>query len=150
MDWQALLLSAELATATLCVLLPVALWMVLVMRMPAAKASMGRGCGGAAAGAAHTVLGYTCWCWWAGSRFWGSGRAQVLGVQLAFSFWGLLLASVVFNVPFCGAAHAATFRVHPAPADRGLQVRRPECVANLLAGGAAAGPGRGWCCRPAC
>ena len=27
MDWQALLLSAELATATLCVLLPVALWM---------------------------------------------------------------------------------------------------------------------------
>jgi molybdate transport system permease protein len=99
-DWQALRLSVELALATLVVLLPagVALarwlartgtrarpWIEALVMLPLVLPP--------------TVLGYYLLVALGGASPLGRW-AQQAGVPLTFSFSGLVLASVVFNIPF--------------------------------------------------
>ncbi len=101
MDWQALTLSLELAAATLLVLLPAGLalgrWLAYT-----------RFAGKAAVEALvvlplvlpPTVLGYYLLVSLGGASPLGRWVGEHLGFSLTFNFGGLLLASVVFNIPF--------------------------------------------------
>ncbi len=101
MDWQALILSVKLAAVTLAVLLPVGLWLgrwlaytgfkgkawlealvVLPLVLP------------------PTVLGYYLLMSLGGASPLGSWLAETFGLRLVFNFPGLVLASIVFNIPF--------------------------------------------------
>jgi molybdate transport system permease protein len=101
MDWQALILSLELAGATLLVLLPAGLWLgrwlaysrfagkawiealvVLPLVLP------------------PTVLGYYLLVSLGGASPLGRWMHESFGLSLSFNFLGLLLASLVFNIPF--------------------------------------------------
>ena len=101
MDWQALILSLELAAVTLAVLLPLGLWfarwlaytgfagkawvealVVLPLVLP------------------PTVLGYYLLVSLGGASPIGRWVADTFDIRLTFNFLGLLLASVVFNIPF--------------------------------------------------
>ena len=101
MDWQALILSLKLAAATLLVLLPVGLWLgrwlaytrfaakpwiealvVLPLVLP------------------PTVLGYYLLVSLGGASPIGRWISEVFGVRLTFNFFGLLIASIIFNIPF--------------------------------------------------
>ena len=101
MDWQALRLSLELAACTLLVLLPPGLalgrWL-----------AYSRFAGKSAVEALvvlplvlpPTVLGYYLLVSLGGASPIGRWLDTHLGLQLTFNFPGLLLASVVFNIPF--------------------------------------------------
>ena len=101
MDWQALRLSLELAACTLLVLLPPGLalgrWL-----------AYSRFAGKSAVEALvvlplvlpPTVLGYYLLVSLGGASPVGRWLDANLGLQLSFNFPGLLLASVVFNIPF--------------------------------------------------
>ena len=101
MDWQALALSVKLAGVTLLCLLPLGLWLgrwlsrttfvgkawvealvVLPLVLP------------------PTVLGYYLLVSLGGASPIGRWAADTLDVRLTFNFSGLLLASIIFNVPF--------------------------------------------------
>lgn len=101
MDWQALILSLELAAVTLLVLLPAGVWLgrwlaytgfagkswiealvVLPLVLP------------------PTVLGYYLLVAMGGASPLGAWLDNTFGVQLTFSFLGLLIASLIFNIPF--------------------------------------------------
>ena len=101
MDWQALTVSLQLAAATLAVLLPSGLWLgrwlartrfsgkawieavvVLPLVLP------------------PTVLGYYLLVSMGGASPLGAWVKQTFSVPLTFNFPGLLIASVIFNVPF--------------------------------------------------
>lgn len=101
MDWQALVLSVELATATLLLLLPAGLllgrwlattrfsgkpWVEALVVLPLVLPP--------------TVLGYYLLVSFGGSSPLGRLASDVFGVRLTFNFTGLLIASLVFNVPF--------------------------------------------------
>ncbi len=101
MDWQALVLSLELAAATLLVLLPVGLalgrwlaytsfrgkaWIEAAVVLPLVLPP--------------TVLGYYLLVSLGGNSPVGRWMAETFDLRLTFNFLGLLLASVVFNVPF--------------------------------------------------
>jgi molybdate transport system permease protein len=115
MDWQALILSLELAFVTLGVLLPGGLWLgrwlartqfagkawiealvVLPLVLP------------------PTVLGYYLLVSLGGASPLGAWARDVLGVSLTFNFAGLLIASVVFNVPFMVQPVQRAFESIPA------------------------------------
>ena len=115
MDWQALILSLELAFVTLAVLLPAGLWLgrwlartqfagkawiealvVLPLVLP------------------PTVLGYYLLVSLGGASPLGAWVKQVLGVSLTFNFAGLLIASVIFNVPFMVQPVQRAFESIPA------------------------------------
>ncbi|HMQ73996.1 MAG: molybdate ABC transporter permease subunit [Rhodoferax sp.] len=101
MDWTALVLSLKLAAATLVVLLPIGLALARWL-------AWGRFAGKAWIEAAvvlplvlpPTVLGYYLLVGVGGGSPIGRWLHETLGVQLTFSFSGLLLASIVFNLPF--------------------------------------------------
>jgi molybdate transport system permease protein len=101
MDWQALTLSLKLATVTLAMLLPLGLllgrWLaythftgksfvealvVLPLVLP------------------PTVLGYYLLVSLGAASPLGSTVQNLFGVQLTFSFTGLVIASIIFNIPF--------------------------------------------------
>jgi len=101
MDWQALTLSLELATATLAVLLPLGLvlgrwlaygrfvgkaWVEAVVVLPLVLPP--------------TVLGYYLLVSLGGASPLGRWLAESLDLRLTFNFAGLLVASVIFNIPF--------------------------------------------------
>jgi molybdate transport system permease protein len=101
MDWNALALSLELGAATVVVLLPAAFLLARVLAFQRFR-------GSALAEAAvslplvlpPTVVGfYLLQAFGAHSPF-GQAVASVIGHPLAFSFEGLVLASVLINVPF--------------------------------------------------
>jgi len=101
MDWPALSLSLQLAAVTLAVLLPLGLWLA---RLLATRRFAGKALVEALVVLPlvlpPTVLGYYLLVSLGGASPIGRWAADVLGVQLSFSFTGLVLASVVFNIPF--------------------------------------------------
>ena len=101
MDWQALILSVELAAATLLVLLPAGL---LLARWLAYTGFKGKSWVEALVVLPlvlpPTVLGYYLLVSLGGGSAIGRWMADTLGVRLTFNFLGLLIASVIFNIPF--------------------------------------------------
>jgi molybdate transport system permease protein len=101
MDWQAVRLSLELALVTWLVLLPAGLTLGRWL-------AVSRFAGKAAVEALvvlplvlpPTVLGYYLLVGLGTASPLGAWLSQYLGVQLSFSFSGLVVASVVFNIPF--------------------------------------------------
>jgi molybdate transport system permease protein len=100
-DWQALMLSLELAAVTLAVLLPLGVWLA---RWLAYTRFAGKGWIEALVVLPlvlpPTVLGYYLLVSLGGASPLGRWMAEVFGVRLTFNFLGLVLASIVFNVPF--------------------------------------------------
>ena len=101
MDWQALLLSLQLAGVTLLLLLPPGLWLA---RWLARMRFAGKGWVEALVVLPlvlpPTVLGYYLLVSLGGASPVGRWLANTLGVSLTFNFAGLVLASLVFNLPF--------------------------------------------------
>lgn len=101
MDWQAIVLSLQLALGTLAVLLPLALfgaralarwssparpWLEGLLALPLVLPP--------------TVIGYYLLVAMGGHSPLGLWFEALTGHTLAFSFTGLLVASVIFNIPF--------------------------------------------------
>ncbi len=101
MDWTAIVLSAELALATLLVLLPLAIgaarwlavtrfhgkaWLEGLLALPLVLPP--------------TVLGYYLLVAMGSQSTIGRWFESLAGQTLAFSFPGLVVASVIFNIPF--------------------------------------------------
>jgi len=101
MDWPSLALSLELATATLVVLLPPGL---LLGRWLAYRQFAGKTLIEAMVVLPlvlpPTVLGYYLLVALGGNSWIGRWAQETLGISLTFNFLGLLIASVIFNIPF--------------------------------------------------
>jgi molybdate transport system permease protein len=101
MDWQALVLSLELAAATLVVLLPLGLW---AGRWLARTAFRGKALVEAAVVLPlvlpPTVLGYYLLVSLGAASPVGAWLLANFDLRLTFNFVGLLVASVLFNIPF--------------------------------------------------
>ncbi len=101
MDWTAIILSAQLALATLLVLLPLA---ISVARWLAVTSVRGKalieGLLALPLVLPPTVLGYYMLVAMGGQSTVGRWFEALAGQTLAFSFTGLVVASVIFNIPF--------------------------------------------------
>jgi molybdate transport system permease protein len=116
MDWSALGLSLRLAIATAAILLPLA---VLAGRVLAWRRFTGKPAVEAALALPlvlpPTVLGYYLLVMSAPTAPLGALYQRLAGTTLAFSFEGLLLASVIVNIPFA-----------VQPVQRGFESIAPE------------------------
>jgi molybdate transport system permease protein len=126
MDWQAFELSLRLAFWTCVVLIPVAL---LLARWLAWSRFRGKGFVEAAIALPlvlpPTVLGfYLLVALGAGSPL-GQAFQQLFGRRLVFTFEGLLLASVIFNLPFAAQPLQRSFEGVPQ------EVREAAWVSGL-------------------
>ena len=101
MDWSALSLSFQLGAATTLVLLPVGLWLGRVLAL---RTFPGKGFVEALVALPlllpPTVIGFYLLVAFGGQSPLGRMFQSVVGHTLAFSFEGLLLASVLVNIPF--------------------------------------------------
>lgn len=101
MDWQSLTLSLKLALATLMILLPVGIW---AGRKLAYSQFLGKSLVEALVVLPlvlpPTVLGYYLLVSLGGDSVIGQWFQALFGIQLTFSFFGLLVASIIFNIPF--------------------------------------------------
>ena len=101
MDWLALWLSVELAGATILVLLPFGIWLA---RMLAFRGFAGRGFVEALVALPlvlpPTVVGFYLLVAFGSHSWFGQAFKSLFGQSLAFSFEGLVLASVLVNLPF--------------------------------------------------
>ena len=101
MDWKALFLSLELAAWTVAILLPVS---VLMGRFLAVRQFRGKGLVEALVMLPlvlpPTVFGFYMLLAFGRNAPLGALWQQMFGHQLVFSFEGLVLASVIFNLPF--------------------------------------------------
>jgi molybdate transport system permease protein len=116
MDWSALTLSLKLAGWTVLILLPLGIW-----AGHALAAYQFRGKAWVEALMAlplvlpPTVLGYYLLVAMGGASPVGQFYESIFGKPLVFSFEGLLLASVIFNIPFA-----------IQPMQRGFEAIAPE------------------------
>ena len=101
MDWQALILSLKLAAVTLLVLLPAGLWLGrwLAYTQVAGK-SLIEAVVVLPLVLPPTVLGYYLLVSMGGASPFGAWVQQTFGARLTFNFSGLLIASIIFNIPF--------------------------------------------------
>ena len=132
MDWEALILSFKLAICTMLVLLPAG---VVIGRLLAYQYFRGRtvamACIALPLVLPPTVLGFYLLSAFSERASLGHWYHQLTGHPLAFTFEGLVLASVIFNLPFavlpmqrafesvatdireaawcCGLSHSSTF-----------------------------------------
>jgi molybdate transport system permease protein len=101
MDWTAIRLSAELALATMAVLLPIA---IFVARWLAVTPFRGKawieGLLALPLVLPPTVIGFYLLVAMGGHSPLGRWFEALVGQTLAFSFTGLVVASVIFNIPF--------------------------------------------------
>jgi molybdate transport system permease protein len=101
MDWPALTLSLRLAALTVLILLPLG---IVVGRLLAFHQFHGKGFAQALLALPlvlpPTVVGFYLLVAFGGDSPLGKGWEAVVGHSLVFSFEGLLLASVIVNVPF--------------------------------------------------
>jgi molybdate transport system permease protein len=101
MDWTAFRLSVELALWTLALLLPLAIWLG---RLLAHRRFRGRGFIEAAVALPlvlpPTVIGFYLLTAFGAFSPLGQAWEWAFGQGLAFSFQGLLVASVIVNLPF--------------------------------------------------
>lgn len=101
MDWEALWLSLRLALWTVVLLLPVS---ILLGRFLAWRDFRGKGLVEALVAMPlvlpPTVLGFYLLTLFGSGSILGEGWRMVAGQPLAFSFEGLVFASVLFNIPF--------------------------------------------------
>ena len=101
MDWTAFALSLRLGTATVLVLLPFG---ILVGRFLAFRRFKGKGFVEALLALPlvlpPTVLGFYLLLAFGGNSPLGQSWQALIGHSLVFSFEGLLLASVIVNIPF--------------------------------------------------
>lgn len=101
MDWQALTLSLKLASVTLLLLLPLG---ILISRWLAKTKFSGKSLIEAAIVLPlvlpPTVLGYYLLVSLGAASPLGILAQHLFGIQLTFSFTGLVIASVIFNIPF--------------------------------------------------
>lgn len=101
MDWTAFRLSLELAAWTVAILLPIGL---LVARVLAWRAFRARNLIEALVALPlvlpPTVLGFYLLYAFAGDTVFGGVWTALFGKPAVFSFAGLVLASVIFNLPF--------------------------------------------------
>ncbi len=115
MDWTALSVSLRLATLTVLVLLPIG---VLVGRRLAFYRFRGRSVVEALLALPlvlpPTVLGYYLLVTFGGGSHLGQAWKSVFGHPLAFSFEGLLVASVIANLPFAIQPMQRGFEAIPA------------------------------------
>ncbi|MDP1566110.1 MAG: molybdate ABC transporter permease subunit [Polaromonas sp.] len=115
MDWQALILSLELAAVTLLVLMPLGLWMG---RWLAHTAFAGKALVEAAVVLPlvlpPTVLGYYLLVSLGGASPIGAWMLETFDIRLTFNFPGLLIASVIFNIPFMVQPIQRAFEAIPA------------------------------------
>ena len=101
MDWQALTLSLQQAAATLVVLLPAGLWLARwLSRTGFAGKSWIEALVVLPLVLPPTVLGYYLLVSLGGASTVGLWVHDTFGIRLTFNFLGLLLASIIFNVPF--------------------------------------------------
>ena len=114
-DWQALVLSLQLASVTLLLLLPAGL---LLARWLAYTAFKGKYLIETLVVLPlvlpPTVLGYYLLVSLGGASAAGQWLSQHVGVSLAFHFSGLVLASVIFNIPFLVQPIQRAFEAIPA------------------------------------
>lgn len=114
MDWPALLLSLKLSAWTVALLLPLA---VLAARELAWRKFVGRSWVEAIVALPlvlpPTVLGYYLLTVFGGATPIGHAYQSLVGRPLAFSFEGLLLASVIFNIPFAVQPMQQAFKAVP-------------------------------------
>lgn len=115
MDWQALRLTFELGIATTLVLLPAGIWLG---RLLAWRAFPGKALVEAAAALPlvlpPTVLGYYLLVALGGGSPLGRLYRDLFGHLPVFSFDGLLIASVIFNIPFTVQPMQRAFEAIPA------------------------------------
>ena len=101
MDWQAFYLSVKLGAGTCAILIPLA---VLIARQLAWKRFMGKNTLQALLALPlllpPTVLGFYLLVGLGNRSVIGRTYEDLFGTPLVFSFEGLLLASILFNIPF--------------------------------------------------
>jgi len=101
MDWEAFLLSAELGLGTVVGLAPLALWLGRVL---AYRSFRGKGVAEALVALPlllpPTVVGFYLLLAFGRDSPLGAAFEAVTGRLLAFTFEGLLLASILVNIPF--------------------------------------------------
>jgi molybdate transport system permease protein len=101
MDWTALWLSLRLGALTVIVLLPIGIWLGRVL---AYRSFRGKELAEALVALPlvlpPTVFGYYLLVAFGGASPIGQLWQGVFGHQLVFTFEGLLIASVIFNLPF--------------------------------------------------
>lgn len=101
MDWPALQLSLELAAATALLLVPLALALVRALaRKPFVARGLVEGLVALPLVLPPTVLGFYLLAVFGGQSTLGQWYAALTGHQLVFTFDGLLLASLIANIPF--------------------------------------------------
>ncbi len=115
MDWQALILSLELAAVTLLVLLPLGLWLGrwLAQTSFAGKALL-EALVVLPLVLPPTVLGYYLLVSLGGASPVGRWMLENFEIRLTFNFLGLLIASILFNIPFMVQPIQRAFEAIPA------------------------------------
>jgi molybdate transport system permease protein len=115
-DWNALNLSLQIAACTVMILLPLGIWLgrLLAVHDFPAKAWI-EALLALPLVLPPTVLGYYLLVAMGGASPLGQLYESVAGRPLVFSFEGLLLASVIFNIPFA-----------IQPMQRGFEAIAPE------------------------